>query len=297
MCTTNSHNANYKNPSTVLLVNDETAVILQTAVGIIADREERKSCTAKNLLDSCSQKTYIAETLVKALNLKPVKEMTMGIKTFRATSEKVMRLKQYNLCLKYVDNMSIYITALGVPTMCGRISGQRIDLAKEQHPFLCELRLANNGVTNGKRIDLLIGADFYWNIVGGTVKRDDHSSLIAISSKLGWLISGPVNEKINKCHVNVASTHLMKIECETSERIQLSEQIYKFWSLDLIGINDDEASVYEEKFYNSVQFKGHMYEVPLPFKDNHPCLEDNFLTSRKRLQNTKKKIVENTWFI
>ena len=221
----------------------------------------------------------------------------MGIKTFGATGEKVIRLKQYNLCLKFVDNMSIYITALGVPTVCGPISGQRIDLAKEQHPFLRELRLADNGVTNGKGIVLLIGADFYCNIVGGTVKRDDHSGLIAISSKLGWLISGPVKEKINKCHVNVASTHVMKIEWETSERIQLSEPISKFWYLDMIGINDDEPSVYEEKFYNSVQFKDDRYEVPLPFKDEHPCLEDNFLTSPKTFTKHEEQIVENTWFI
>ena len=38
----------------------------------------------------------------------------------------------------------------------------------------------------------------------------------------------------------------------------------------MIVINDDEPSVCEEKFSNSVQFMGDRHEVPLPFKVEHP---------------------------
>ena len=61
----------------------------------------------------------------------------MSIKTLGGSRENVMRIKQYELCLKSSFNdMSIYITALGMPTVCGPLCGQQTNLAKDQHPFL-----------------------------------------------------------------------------------------------------------------------------------------------------------------
>ena len=217
----------------------------------------------------------------------------MGIKTFGSSGEKMMRLKQYELCLKSSFNdMSIYVTALGVPIVCGPLCGQQIDLAKDQHPFLHELQLADDGSTTAKSIDLLIGADFYWNIVGSKIKRDDHTGLAAISSKLGWLISGPVKSNTESCSVNVTSTHVFKIECQASPQHDPNEQVSEFWRLDLIGINEEEPSVYDEKFNDCVSFKNSRYEVLLPFKENHPK-SPNFSLSVKRLKSLKHRLTKS----
>ena len=50
------------------------------------------------------------------------------------------------------------------------------------------LKLADNGQNKGK-IDLLIGADFYWSVVNGAVKRGNDVGPVALGSKLGWLLS------------------------------------------------------------------------------------------------------------
>ena len=43
-------------------------------------------------------------------------------------------------------------------------------------------------------IDLMIRADFYWNIADELVKRSNGVALIALGSKLGWLLNGLVTK-------------------------------------------------------------------------------------------------------
>ena len=43
-------------------------------------------------------------------------------------------------------------------------------------------------------MDLLIGADFYWNIDDGLVKRGNGVASVALGLKLGLLLSGPVTK-------------------------------------------------------------------------------------------------------
>ena len=91
--------------------------------------------------------------------------------------------------------MNVYVRALGVPNICSSIYGQRIDIAKTEHPFLNDLMLANDRNNLEEYIDLLIGADLYWTLVEDKIIRDDNSGLVVIQSKLGWLISGPVEHE------------------------------------------------------------------------------------------------------
>jgi len=57
-----------------------------------------------------------------------------------------------------------------------------------KYPQLCDLDLAD---PPGEVIDLLVGSDHYWNIVGEEIIHTDGGP-IAVSSKLCWLLSGPL---------------------------------------------------------------------------------------------------------
>ena len=82
-----SHIGNEKSTG-VNIVNSKTSVLLQTASGIISDTKESRNLTVKILLDSGSQRTYMSQRVVKALNLKPVNSQEMNIKTFGSKFEK-----------------------------------------------------------------------------------------------------------------------------------------------------------------------------------------------------------------
>ena len=58
-----------------------------------------------------------------------------------------------------------------------------------------------------------------------------------------------------------------------------------FWELDTLGIKEKEISVYEK--FLDIKFKNGRYEVRLPIKEGHPVLEDQYLSSLKRLHKLK----------
>ena len=59
--------------------------------------------------------------------------------------------------------------------------------------------------------DMLIGADYFWSIVTGVVRRGEEG-LVAMETKLGWVLPGIVSKN---CHDSVslvnAATHCMEV--------------------------------------------------------------------------------------
>ena len=251
------------------LVTQDTTILLQTADAKIINKKKNCHYVAKVLFDSCSQQTYIAEKVVKKLNLAPVREINIGIKPFNSDREKVMKLKEYDLCLNSCyNNSDIYIRALALPNICLPVGGQFIDVAVTQNPSLQSINLADRGISHNKEIDLLIGADFYWQLVNGETKRIKDVGLVAINSNLGWLLNGPVPKHNNIVNNNVnlvQSSHVLKVSCELKNEELFTQNLQKFWDLDTIGIKENEKSVYEN-VSDEIKLDGNRYTVKLPFR-------------------------------
>ena len=280
----------FEDASTHVTGNSET-VLLQTANGYIADEKERRMQPVKILLDSCSQQTYVSQKVVKNLELNPIREVSMNIKAFGSNEGKDMLLKEYQIVLKPKNkSSSMYMKALAIPSICAPISGQNLKLAMEQNEFLNNLNLADNGDNTKCEIDLLIGANVYWKVVNGNLKKDNHTWLTVISSMLGWLINGPVTSNQITKSVNMNISHVMKVQCEKNEEKLLSEEISNFWNLDVIGISEDETAK-EENF--SIKFENGRYKVELPFKESHLQLADHYTLSKKCLEQLKSRLDKN----
>ena len=75
---------------------------------------------------------------------------------------------------------------------------------------------------------MLIGADFYWSLVSGVVRKDDHSGLVAVSSKMSWLLSGPVVSSAvvrSGDRNDTFHTYVMKISNDLSDMEKLKEDL------------------------------------------------------------------------
>ena len=228
-----------------MLIKQTTSTLLQTAYSKVCNPVKSKFMSVRILFDSCSQRTYVSERVVKNLGLRPITSKTVTVKTFGNEKGQQMDVNEYEICLNTRDNMCVYVKALSVPDICGSICGQYVDLAIKQHPFLETLTLAD---TCGRgNIDLLIGADFYWSLVSGEVKKDDNSGLVAVKSKLGWLISGPVRVEGREGDIMTNCTYVMKIACDDVDEVNLKNDLKCFWDLDTLGIREDELTVCTRK--------------------------------------------------
>ena len=85
-----------------------------------------------------------------------------------------------------------------VPTICAPISNQMIQFTQKTYPHLHGPELADNSHGSEElSVDLLIGADFYWHLVTGETVRDVNPGPVAILTKPGYVLSGPVNVSIH----------------------------------------------------------------------------------------------------
>ena len=60
--------------------------------------------------------------------------------------------------------------------------------------------------------------------------------------------------------------------------VNLDEQLKSFWDLESFGIVNEEKTLYDE-FKERISFHDGRYKVPLPWKEFHEPLEDNYSLS------------------
>ena len=144
----------------------------------------------------------MTQRTVDALNLKPIGEEHMVIKTFGSTAEKPMKVKMFELVIKSKAGMNLYLKAYSVPTICSSLTGQEVRVARKKFPDVTGYAVCNQGEEVKQEIDLLIGSDYYWTIITNDIRRCDEVGLAAINSKLGWILSGPVSNKVNSSVIN-----------------------------------------------------------------------------------------------
>ena len=246
------------------------------------------SAQVRVILDSGSQRSYITTELKDKLNIPTLKSEPLMIKTFNSQSESIQVCDVVQLCVSNKEgNLAVKLNAYCIPTICAPLANQNTRVSQSKYDHLASLKLADVtcGLEEGT-IDILVGSDQYWQIVTGEVIKGE-SRPTAMNTKLGWVLSGPVESSTVKHEsvTNLACTHVLK--CAANPLIDgagLDNEMKKFWELESLGIQPQEASVYE-KFTNTISHKGGRYEVRLPWKHSHPLLPDNHKSSLQRFHS------------
>ena len=166
--------------------------------------------------------------------------------------------------------------------ICSPLNHQKAQGAQIKYSHLASLKLADEYSGEGNApVDILVGSDQYWNLVTGEVVRGE-SGPTAMNTKLGWVLSGPVEggPEESTSSVNlVCSTHVLKCVTLPAYSNQILEnELKKFWELQSLGIQPNESSVYEN-FTDTISYKNGRYEVHLPWKSPHQLLPDNYVSS------------------
>ena len=125
---------------------------------------------------------------------------------------------------------------LSFPTLCAP-PGSVVNLDHFSH--LQELDLANCPYLedDSDAINVLIGTDHYWDIVTGDISREGNGP-VAISSRLGWLLSGPARNQIKESPHT--ATYLGLTE-PMNTKDELTAQLQQFWDIESIGISKEST--------------------------------------------------------
>ena len=80
-----------------------------------------------------------------------------------------------------------------MPIICKALQNQYVEEAKKVHPYLNKLWFSDVCPwQENLEVDFLIGADYLWEFMKGKVVRGEKDEPVAISTSLGWVLSGPL---------------------------------------------------------------------------------------------------------
>ena len=241
-------------------ISGRNSVLLQSArADVSAPGTEGRTENIRIIFYSGSQKTYINERLQKSLNLKVVGKDCLLIKTFGDETPLTKECEIVQIAVKSLDGMEIYVNAYVVPNICSPITNQVMSIAVENYDYLRDLRLADyspgDELNADSPVDLLVGADHFWLFVEDGVIRGQGNGPVAMKTKLGWVVSGPV-QGVNRNQ----NFHCFSVDVEVLDREvdPILNELLTFREAESASCG--KHTPVEEKFEARTKFQNESYE-------------------------------------
>ena len=168
------------------------------------------------------------------------------------------------------------------PHICEPLLAQPVDLSSAAYSHSAPLQLVDTHQgDNLIEIDMLIESDLYWQLVTEEI-TPGQAGPVAVETKLGWVLSGPVNSNMTDGNnATVLTVYTLHISIGPDE--QLDKTLQAFWELKSLGIDPDNSTLLNHPTL-IVKLKDGRYEVSLPWREFHQLLPDNYNLSLIRLK-------------
>ena len=196
----------------------------------------------------------------------------------------------------------IKISALCFPKICSAVSA-RVNI--DNHVHLQGLELADMSIaeTGQQDIDVLIGSDYYFNIVFGDVICGS-SGPVAVGSMFGWVLSGPTSaeesrEKFATTKLIIERPELMTLSPFDihSQNDELCNALQKFWDIESLGVREKPPVSQSDggEFLESIHFDENegQYEVGLPWKEGLVPASNEYELCVTRLRQLHSRLKKN----
>ena len=170
--------------------NDNHMVLLSTAQ-VYALSKHNKHIECRALLDNGSQSNFITREFVKKLNLSSSK-INFNVVGINSDSLKIAFKTKTKIKSMHSDYEKV-IEFLIIDQISGNIPQRSIDIAKYKTPN--HINLADPYFHKSQKIDLLLGADVFWDVLLPESLSNIHHNMRLQNSLLGWIVSGKVEIK------------------------------------------------------------------------------------------------------
>ena len=269
-------------------------VLLQTAQAY-AHASNGEMVPVRILFDNGSQRSYLTNSLKIRLGLKSQRKEVVNLNVFGNDGFQRQTCDLVTVKLQTRENENIQLTALAFHTICSPLP-RAINI--HQYPSLQSLHLADcltaqETVSHHSNIDVLVGSDFYWDLVLGEVRRQENG-LVAISSKFGWLVSGPIRDadEVMVTHSNLVLQGPNTGFGINEEEIKLENELRRFRDIESLGIIEEPSTEDRmESFPAQITFDllQSRYKVGLPWKWSKPS-DTNYGLCMRRLNQLKSRL-------
>lgn len=267
------------------LLNSQSlqTVLLATALVEVAGKDD-KYYKARALLDSGSQHCVITNTLRQILDAKTIQStyqiIGVGQSVSQCTQMCKIKLRSLN------DDYNTQIQCLVLPCLSTVIPTINIDSEILNIPQ--NLKLADPSFGTPSQIDLIIGADYFWNLILEGRIRLTHGPYLQ-NTRLGWIVSGPLYYQ---------QTPSRRVQCNLIQIADLGEQLKRFWEIEEVSTCFNQYSDAErdcEKLFlkTTKRLNNGRFSVCIPLKETADMLGDSYDIAKTRFLSLERRLTRS----
>ncbi|KAG5870071.1 hypothetical protein JTB14_011305 [Gonioctena quinquepunctata] len=270
-------------PSALLVGKEDHEILLATAV-VDALSENGCPVKARLILDNSSQCSFVSEKFVRKLNAKTYDSQLRfsGIKCTPTVSNKrldiVIRSNTH-------ENFRLKVSCAVLPVITSKLP--RIPLNKNILNIPLEFGLADPEFHIPSDVDMLLGADAYYDILLPQIHRLGPKLPTLQLTRLGWVIGGHLPPQIIPKQNKVSL--LCQNACEA--RDSLDKILAKFWEVEELpeykSLSADEELAEQSFIQTHVPLENGTFQVDFPFKRPGEKIPpgDSFHIAKRRFTN------------
>lgn len=264
-------------------------VLLSTALIKLCDQYDRQHIV-RALLDSGSTSCFITEHLCRRLNLdtSQVNGSVCGINNVSSRVGKMCHIKMTSLDNSFSSKFYCFV----LPSLTGVLPCREVDISDLNIPD--DICLADPTFYKPSEVDLLIGADLFWDLVGSQTIRLGIGKPVLCQTVLGWIVSGPVTYNNGKSSDIVCNfTQSDSSSVDSFNKIQTD--LVKFWNLEEVNSQSSnyfpEEKLCEEYFIkNTTRLDSGHFCVRIPLKQSPSVLGESFQRASKCLSSLERRL-------
>ncbi|XP_013161253.1 PREDICTED: uncharacterized protein LOC106113074 [Papilio xuthus] len=241
-------------------------VLLATAI-IKARSRNGKTYPIRALLDQGSQASFVTEATVQLLGLKrfSVNGMVSGL---GGGQTRVKYMVTLGLKSRHNPEITYHVNAYVLGSLTSLLPGCKLET-----PDWLELQkfnLADPNFASPGKIDVLLGAEVYYEVLLDGMMKQPQGKLLAQNTVFGWILYGKLSDS-SSANDNVTSLHLRFTPDD--------ECLKRFWELEAEPDQIQKRLTKEEQLcediYQSttVRNKEGRFVVKLPFKNEDPACQ------------------------
>ena len=242
-----------------------------------------KTVSVTALIDQGSQRSFIRRDVIRKLELKSDDTEVIRISGFgnpgKTTTYDIVSIpteRTFGVDFKVIvadDKLPEYVDAKGLAHTTKYLQTKG-------------LQLAGKDPSDTNRIEMLIGSDYYSQVVTSVEKIDDISIL---RTPTGIVPFGPMLTSRTQLEAEKDVVSLLTLEDPAPE-----EDIRFLWSLDSIGICEEEMHPDEknaiQKFEDGIKYDGNKYIARLPWKKDPAILPTNLAIAKTMLKSSLERL-------
>ncbi|XP_050667255.1 uncharacterized protein LOC126966980 [Leptidea sinapis] len=230
-----------------------------------------------------SQSSFVTENLKKNLGLSIDDSSSVNVYGINNVGCRIYKKCEIKVKSR-VMSFEINVKCLVVPQITGILPNSVISTELINIPN--NIQLADPKYFSPADIDILLGADVYWEIVGSNIIKLGSNKPVLQESKLEWLVGGPLA---------TSQSISCKVHCNFSQEIK--DSLERFWNIDDLPQTKTyavEEQLCEDDFKKNVcRLPNGRFSVHMPLKEGpEKALGDSYYIAKKCLESLERKFIK-----